>query len=61
MGACAERALAFNSLSTWAPDPEPGEFYADPLETLASAARSRGRLVLRHDYHRRDFTIYAYR
>jgi SAM-dependent methyltransferase len=57
----AKRALAFNSLSTWAPDPEPGEFHADPLETMAFCRTLTGRLVLRHDYHFRDFTIYAYR
>jgi SAM-dependent methyltransferase len=61
MWACATRALAFNSLSTWAPDPEEGEFHADPLETVAFCRALTGRLTLRHDYHRRDFTIYAYR
>jgi SAM-dependent methyltransferase len=61
MWAHAGRALAFNSLSAWAPDPEAGEFHADPLQTLAWSRELTPRLVLRHDYHTRDFTIYAYR
>ena len=61
MWAHAGRALAFNSLSAWGPDPEPGEFYADPAATLAWTRELTPYLALRHDYHTRDFTIYAYR
>jgi SAM-dependent methyltransferase len=61
MWAHAGRALAFNSLSTWAPDPEAGEFHADPVETLAWCRELTSKLALRHDYHRRDFTVLAYR
>jgi predicted TPR repeat methyltransferase len=57
----ARRAVAFNSLSRWAPDPEAGEFYADPLATLAFCRALCPWVVLRHDYHSRDFTIYMYR
>lgn len=61
MWAHAERALAFNSLSAWATDAEAAEFHADPAETIIWARTLTPRLVLRHDYHTRDFTVYAYR
>jgi SAM-dependent methyltransferase len=51
--------LAFNSLSTWAPQQDEGEFHADPLETLSFCRSLSGRLALRHDYHPRDFTIHV--
>jgi hypothetical protein len=57
----AKVAVAFNTLSSWAPDQEAGEFYADPVETLAFCRTLTPRLTLRHDYHRRDFTVYMYR
>jgi len=53
--------LAFNSLSSWAPEQEPGEFYADPLQTLEFCRTLTPWVTLRHDYHPRDFTIYMYR
>lgn len=55
------RAVAFNSLSSWASDKERGEFYADPLETVAFCRTLTPWVVLRHDYHPRDFTIYMYK
>jgi SAM-dependent methyltransferase len=58
---CAEYAIAFNSLSAWAPNKEADEFYHDPLETLLFARSLSPWVVLRHDYHPRDFTIYVYR
>ncbi|MDA0183502.1 class I SAM-dependent methyltransferase [Solirubrobacter phytolaccae] len=58
----AQRAVAFNSLSAWATDAEAEEFHADPAETVSWVrATLTPRLVLRHDYHTRDFTVYAYR
>jgi SAM-dependent methyltransferase len=54
-------AVAFNSLSGWATDQETGEFHADPLRTVAFCRTLTPRVVLRHDYHTRDFTIYMYR
>ena len=59
--ALSRRATAFNTLSTWTPDPEPGEFYADPVETLQMCSELTHDVVLRHDYHPRDFTMYLYR
>jgi SAM-dependent methyltransferase len=57
----ARTAVAFNSLSAWAPAKDAGEFYADPLETLRFCRELTPRVVCRHDYHDRDFTIYLYR
>jgi RimJ/RimL family protein N-acetyltransferase/SAM-dependent methyltransferase len=59
-GLC-RKAVAFNSLSAWAPDQEAGEFYADPAATLAFCRTLTPRVVLRHDYHPRDFTLYLYK
>jgi RimJ/RimL family protein N-acetyltransferase/SAM-dependent methyltransferase len=55
------KAAAFNSLSSWAPTQEPGEFHADPLETLAYCRTLTPWVALRHDYHARDFTVYLYK
>lgn len=54
-------AVAFTTLSSWAADQEPGEYYADPLETIAFCRRITPWVVLRHDYHPRDFAVYLYR
>ncbi|HMC72736.1 MAG TPA: class I SAM-dependent methyltransferase, partial [Terriglobales bacterium] len=61
MYAAAEHAVAFNSLSSWAEDKEPGEYYADPAEVLQFCRTLTPWVVLRHDYHPRDFTIYMYK
>jgi len=52
---------AFNSLSAWAPDKDPGEFYPDPVETLSFCRTLTPSLGFRHDYHPRDFTIFLYK
>jgi SAM-dependent methyltransferase len=61
MFAMCRVGLAFNSLSSWAPDQEPGEFYADPVQTLSWCHTLSPFVVLRHDYHSRDFTVYVYK
>jgi SAM-dependent methyltransferase len=61
MYAVAEHAVAFNSLSSWAEDKDPGEFYADPAEVLQFCRTLTPWVVLRHDYHPRDFTVYMYK
>jgi len=61
MYALATTAVAFNSLSAWAPDQEAGEFYADPLQVVDLCRRLTPWVVLRHDYHPRDFTVYMYK
>lgn len=57
----ADSAVAFNSLSAWAEQKESGEFYADPLQVLDFCRQLTPWVVLRHDYHPRDFTIYMYK
>jgi SAM-dependent methyltransferase len=57
----ANVAVAFNSLSAWAEDKEAGEFYANPVEVLEFCRTLTPWVVLRHDYHPRDFTIYMYK
>ena len=61
MYALATQAVAFNSLSSWTQDQEKGEFYADPFATVEFCRQLTPWVVLRHDYHSRDFTIYMYR
>ena len=61
MFALCRVAVAFNSLSSWALDQESGEFYADPLQTLSWCRTLSPFVVLRHDYHSRDFTVYIYK
>jgi len=61
MFSLASEAVAFNSLSCWAPDPEEKEFYADPRETIEFCRTLSPWVVLRHDYHPRDFTVYLYK
>lgn len=53
--------LAFNSLSAWSPAQNNDEFYADPLRTLEFCRTLTPWVVLRHDYHPGDFTIYLRR
>lgn len=61
MFAVCNRAVAFNSLSNWTHTKEGDEFHADPLETIAFCHTLTPWVVLRHDYHPRDFTIYMYK
>lgn len=58
---CANEAVAFNSLSTFAWHQEAGEFYADPGEVLDFCLKLSPRAVLRHDYLQHDFTVYLYK
>ena len=55
------RGIAFNSLSTWANHKVDGEFYADPVDVLDFCRKLSPYVVLRHDYHPADFTVYVYR
>ncbi len=56
----ARVGVAFNSLSNWFAE-EPGEFHADPLQTVRFCRSLTPWVCLRHDYHLRDFTIFLYR
>lgn len=57
MFARCREAVIFNSLSTWASGHEAGEFYADPLATLAWCREISPWVTLRHDYLPHDFLI----
>jgi len=57
----SKKGVAFNCLSSWLEDQEEGEFYADPLETVEYCRSISKKIVLRHDYHHGDFTIYMYK
>jgi len=57
MFARCREAVIFNSLSTWATVREPGEFYADPLSTVAWCRDLSPWVTLHHDYLPHDFTI----
>lgn len=61
MFSLCRKGAAFNSLASWTEDKEEGEFYADPIETLQFCRTLTPRVVLRTDYHPRDFTIYLYK
>ena len=61
MFALARKAVAFNSLSIWAPCSEAGEFQADPIATVQFCRELTSRVALRHDYMPHDFTIYLYK
>jgi SAM-dependent methyltransferase len=56
----SRRATAFTTLSTWAERREPGEFRADPSETLAFCRTLTRRVVLRHDYLPHDFAVFLH-
>ena len=61
MFSLCRRAIAFNALSSWAPEKTADEFYADPLATITFCRTLSPWVTLRHDYHNRDFTIYVYK
>ncbi len=57
---CKE-GLAFNSLSSWTPHPEPDKFFVDPEKALRICRGITPWVTLRHDYLPHDFTVYMYR
>ena len=57
----AREAIAFNSLSNLAPHQEHSEFYAAPDVVLNFCQSLSPRVVLRHDYHDRDFSVFVYK
>jgi SAM-dependent methyltransferase len=58
MFSCCRCGVAFNTLSSWASQQTPGEFYADPIEIIRIGRQLTDSIVFRHDYHPGDFTIY---
>ena len=56
----ARKGVAFNSLSSWY-KADDKEFRADPSAVLEFCKSLTRRVVLRHDYHDGDFTVYLYK
>jgi trans-aconitate methyltransferase len=61
MWSLARVAVAFTSLSSWAPERLENEFQADPLEILTFCRTLTPRIVFRHDYLPHDFAVFLYR
>lgn len=59
--AIAREAVAFSTLSTWAPYVENGEHHSDPVALLDFCRGLTPHVALRHDYHPRDMTFFLYR
>lgn len=57
----AREAVAFSTLSTWAPYVENGEHHSDPAALLDFCRNLTPHVALRHDYHPRDMTFFLYR
>ena len=57
----SKKGIAFNSLSSFSPNKMSNEFYANPTEVFKYCKSLDKNVVLRHDYHDSDFTIYLYK
>jgi SAM-dependent methyltransferase len=57
----AREAVACSAISTWSDRSDPGEYRVDPLRLLTFGRTLTRSLVLRHDYHPGDVTLYLYR
>jgi SAM-dependent methyltransferase len=57
----AGQAVALTAISAWTPEPDPGEYYMDPGFALELGRSLTRAVVLRHDYHPGDLTMYLYR
>ena len=61
MFSLSKKGIAFNSLSSFSLKKNKNEFYANPLDMFNFCKNLTPRIVLRHDYHDNDFTIYMYK
>lgn len=60
--AVCRKGVAFNSLSSWSePRDMDNEFRPDPLAVVQLCRQLTPHIVMRHDYHRGDFTIFLRR
>jgi len=57
----ANEGVGFNSLSSWTNEKDDSEYYADPNEIINLCRKFTNKIVLKHNYHPRDFTIFLYR
>lgn len=61
MFSLAREAVGFSTISSWSPNKDSGEFYADPAKLLEWCRKLTPWLALRHDYHQGDFTMFLYK
>ena len=61
MYSLSKKGIAFNSLSSFSLKKDKNEFYANPSDMFNFCKNLSSRVVLRHDYHDNDFTIYMYK
>jgi SAM-dependent methyltransferase len=61
MFSICRKGVAFNSLSSWGDRPGDGEFEPSPAAVLELCREITPLVTLRHDYHRRDMTLYLYK
>jgi SAM-dependent methyltransferase len=58
----AERAIAFNMLTSYVDYKDSNLFYLSPADTLDFCIRNLGRrIVIRHDYPLWEYTVYVYK
>ena len=57
----ASKGIVFNNLSSWSEDRDTSEFYAEPSKVLNFCHELTSKVILRHDYHTADFTMYLYK
>ena len=57
----SKEALAFSTISSWAPIKSDNEFNVDPVSLLVWCRTLTPYLVLKHEYLPNDVTIYLYR
>lgn len=55
------KGTAFNCLSNFTINNSDAEFTADPCDIFRFCKSISSRVILRHDYHPNDFTIYLYK
>lgn len=61
MFAIAREAVACSAISSWSDRADGGEFRVDPQRLLAFGRTLTRSLVVRHDYHPGDVTLYLYK
>ena len=61
MFALASEAVAFTAISAWSAERDPDEFYVDPGAALELGHSLTKAVVVRHDYHPGDLTVYLYK
>jgi 2-polyprenyl-3-methyl-5-hydroxy-6-metoxy-1,4-benzoquinol methylase len=61
MFSLCDKGIAFNSLSSLAPHKAADEYYPEPFQVATWCSEITPWVMVRHDYHPRDFTIHMYK